>query len=587
MKKSIVFIVIIFIVSCTFQPAVKETGIQIHDIQGCAHLSPLNGMRIYEVQGVVTHKSNNGFTMQSSSPDEKACTSEAIFVFTKTYPQVSVADLVSVSGLVEEFQPGEPDDHNLTITEIIDPEIRIVHHDSAMPQAVVLDHASIPDQVIENDGFRDFDIREDGMDYYESLESMLVEIDQAIVVAPRNRYNEIVVVPEELLSKNIVSGLGPILETEYDQNPEFITVKLPASQNDQIGTGAIAENTIIGILDYSFGLYKILCFSQVNFSSNQKEIGQFFHQLDGLSMASYNVNNLSRFGDDNRVRSVAHQIVDDLDSPYLIVLHEIMDDSGNVNDGVVTAEITLDLLVTEIRNAGGPDYAYSDSPPEDGKDGGIEGGNIRSVLLYRLGQDIQLEYVTPEIDEIKYKDGKFTVPANPYRIGKSSEAFFGSRKPPVWLMSVEGRQVFVIGVHLISKSENSPNWGDLQPPVHPNDQKRDDQARYIQTFVASIIDLNDEIPIILAGDLNSDPWATTMAQIMGNSLIDAGIVNSVDYNYSYIFEGNAQQLDYILINQNLSEVVKHSQIIHINTSHDESNQISDHDPVIAVFDLSP
>ena len=589
MKKTIILSVltVILIASCSFQPTTQEMGLQIHDIQGCAHISPVNGRRVSGVQGVVTHKSTNGFTMQSTSPDEKECTSEAIFVFTETYPKVIVGDLVSVSGLVEEFQPGKPEDHNLTLTEIVHPDVGVIIHDAAMPHSVVLDQSEVPDQVIENDEFRDFDIREDGLDYYESLESMLVEIDQAIVVAPRNQYNEIVVIPEPFIDKNQLIGLGPIIETEYDQNPEIITVKLPVNQNDQIGTGAIAEDKIVGILDYSYGLYKVISFTQVNFSSSQMEVGRFFHHMGGLSLASYNVNNLSRFGDENKVRRVAHQIVDHLDSPHIIILHEIMDDSGSTDDGVVNAGITLDLLVNEIRKAGGPDYAYSDAPPEDGKDGGIDGGNIRSVLLYRLDQDIQLETVSPEIDAISYKNDKFVMPANPLRIGIKSEAFWGSRKPPVWLLSMNGKQVFVIGVHLISQGENSPNWGNLQPPVHPNDQKRDDQARFIQTFVSTLIDLDAETPVIVAGDLNTDPWSTTMGLLKGDNLIDLTDVDSDAYTYSYIFGGNAQQLDYVLFNKNLTGGVKHSEIVHFNTSYDESNQISDHDAIIAVFDLKP
>jgi len=207
------------------------------------------------------------------------------------------------------------------------------------------------------------------------------------------------------------------------------------------------------------------------------------------------------------------------------------------------------------------------------------------VLLFRTDQNIRLEAISSGKNEISYQGGEFLVPSNPFRIGTSTNAFSGSRKPSVWLLNVDDKQLFVIGAHLISQGENSPNWGNIQPPVHPKDQKRYDQAAYLQMFTNKLVFLNGATPVIVAGDLNTDPWSESMDQLKGSTLFDTTELISDTDRFTYIFEGNAQQLDYILINRNLSALVKDSQVIHINSTYDKDNQISDHDPVIAVIDL--
>jgi hypothetical protein len=49
--------------------------------------------------------------------------------------------------------------------------------------------------------------------------------------------------------------------------------------------------------------------------------------------------------------------------------------------------------------------------------------------------------------------------------------------------------------------------------------------------------------------------------------------------YSYIFEGNSFQFDYILIDQALGKRVLNYKILHINTSYSQESRFSDHDPV--------
>ena len=45
------------------------TGKRIHDAQGAAHISPLNGDRLAAVPGIVTALRTNGFYFQDPQPD--------------------------------------------------------------------------------------------------------------------------------------------------------------------------------------------------------------------------------------------------------------------------------------------------------------------------------------------------------------------------------------------------------------------------------------------------------------------------------------------------------------------------------------
>src|SRR3954452_15110104 len=57
-------------------PAEPPVDAKIHDIQGAAHRSPLEGKRVTNVTGVVTAVSSNGFWFQDPQPDDNPATSE-------------------------------------------------------------------------------------------------------------------------------------------------------------------------------------------------------------------------------------------------------------------------------------------------------------------------------------------------------------------------------------------------------------------------------------------------------------------------------------------------------------------------------
>jgi hypothetical protein len=64
--------------------ATPAAASKIHDIQGSAHISPLNGQPVIGVPRIVTALKSNGFYMQDPNPDANDATSEGIFVYRRS-----------------------------------------------------------------------------------------------------------------------------------------------------------------------------------------------------------------------------------------------------------------------------------------------------------------------------------------------------------------------------------------------------------------------------------------------------------------------------------------------------------------------
>ena len=572
--------IVLLVTSCSEN---LTNDLDIHDIQGCSHISPFNGKNVRNIEGVVTHKYDNGFSMQSITPDNVPCTSEGIFVFTGDYSEVMPGELVNVNGKIVEFVAGKTANFNLSRTELHNPIITIISSGTEMPMPIRIGGGSgrRPYTVIEDDQLSQFDIESDGLDYYESLEFMLIEVKDGLVVGPRNQFNEVVILPTSEISQNLTSHSGALIGSEIDLNPEKIMVKLPTYFDQQVNLGDSTTSSMIGIMDYSYGNYKIFTVNDISFQTKNNFYEPFQRNEQKLTIASYNLENLSLYDNKSRFSAIAKQIVQSLDSPDILVLHEVMDDSGTVDDGIVKASKTIKLLVDEILKKGGPTYYFSDNPPENNQDGGIDGGNIRTIILYRIDRGLLLENPDQMLAGISYSDGYFSISKNPFRFGTSAEAFITARKPAIWLFRQNEFQFFVVGVHLTSQGANSPLWGSQQPQLKPEEEKRIEQARIVSVFTSRIISQDPNVPIFIAGDMNDNPWSKTLKALEGEEFVNCGVLDESNEQYSYIFEGIAQQLDYIFLNKSQIDIHTNCQFIHMNTFYDAAKQISDHDAVIA------
>lgn len=101
-----------------------------------------------------------------------------------------------------------------------------------------------------------------------------------------------------------------------------------------------------------------------------------------LAVATYNVENLDPGDPQEKFDALAAAVVHNLASPDIVALEEIQDNNGAKNDGTVAADQTVKKFTDAIVAAGGPAYEWRSIDPEDKKDGGEPGGNIRQVFLF-------------------------------------------------------------------------------------------------------------------------------------------------------------------------------------------------------------
>lgn len=561
---------ILLLNSCSAAPSQlinpsSSENTQIHDIQGCSHSSPYLGKKVTAVHGIVTWKDDQGFFIEDTTPDAKECSSEAVYVFTKDYSHFIPGDFVAVDGVVDEFTPDPSTSDELTNTEIKSSTITLISTENDLPAPIRIGNGGRipPDTKIEDDAFSSFDPDTDGIDFYESLEGMRVEIDNASVVGPENAYREVEIIPGESRSKNIISSQGALIATEADVNPERIVLVLPNSYKKEVNLGDHIDGAVIGILTYAYGNYEIIETNMPTISPNKIKPPalQPITKSDQLRVATYNVENFSRF-DSTRMDKISAQIVKSLGSPDILLLEEIQDDSGSEDDGTTSASKTLEELSQKIVSYGGPEYAFLDSPQQNDSSGGVGGGNIRTVILYRTDRGVKLVK-----DQIKIT-------------GQNLSAFTNSRIPIVGKFIFHDQSVIVIGVHLISNNANSPLFGSSQPIKQPDEAKKIAQAQWLATFAANLKKTNPNSFVVIGGDFNDTPDSATLSTLQKAGFTDAANYVPVSERYSLLFEGNAYLYDQILVSEDEHFVIDNSTPIHINTYMNDNEQISDHDPFV-------
>ncbi|MCW5852124.1 MAG: hypothetical protein KIT87_18770 [Anaerolineae bacterium] len=570
---------------------------RIHTVQGAAHRSPYVGVRV-SVPGIVTAKAANGFWLQDPEPDNDPATSEGLFVFTSSAPQVSVADQVRVEGTVTEFRSGGASSTNLSLTEITSPRVQVVATAQPIPTAVVigLGGRMPPTSVIEDDVSGDvetggvFDPASDGIDFYESLEGMLVQVDNALAVSPMTRFGEVAVVPDNGSWATGLSSRGALVIRAGDFNPERILVDDTLVANPPpIAVGARFTAPIVGVMDYTFGNFKLFNTNPLNATGGVTPEVVDTPTANQLTIASYNVLNLDPTDPPSKFDDIAEQIVNDLRAPDILNLPEIQDNTGPADNGVVDAGLTYSLLIAAIQRAGGPTYQYRDIPPINDQEGGEPGGNIRVGFLFRADRGVRFvdrpggDSTTP-VDVVAGADGP-QLTASPGRIDPTNPAWNASRRPLVGEFEFNGHRLFVIGNHFVSKTGDQPLFGRFQPPQLVSEAQRIQQAQAVNQFVERILALDANANVVVLGDLNDFQFTPTLQTVAGVALTNLTDMLPENERYSYIFDGNGQTLDHILVSANLVGTLAEHKPVHINAEFPV--QVSDHDPTLARFTLAP
>jgi predicted extracellular nuclease len=586
--------------SCTVNVNVAPagTGARIREIQGAAHLSPRNGQSVSSVPGIVTGVRSNGFYIQDPSPDANDATSEGIFVFTNSAPTVSVGQSVQVSGTVQEFRAGGSDGlSNLTITELVSPAVTVLSSGNPLPAPILLGAGgrAIPTATIDNDSSGSvetsgtFDAATDAIDFFESLEGMLVRVNNAVASGPTNSFGEISVLADNGAGSALRTARGGIVVNANDFNPERLILDDGFVTTPTVNTGD-GFATLTAVVDYSFGNFKLNITSVPAVIDNglAAESTSIVGTPAGLTIASYNVENLAANNPPAKFAALAGQIVNNLNAPDIVALMEVQDNNGATNNGVVDASLTISTLTSAIQSAGGPAYQYRSINPADGQDGGEPGGNIRVGFLFnpaRVSFVDRAGGTATAATTVVNGGGGPQLSFSPGRISPTNAAFSNSRKPLAGEFLFNGRRLFLIANHFNSKGGDDPLFGRFQPPVRSSEVQRHQQATIVNGFVKSILAIDANASVVVLGDLNDFEFSDTLALVKdGGALV--GLIDTLPANerYTYVFDGNSQVLDHILASPALAGFASPVlDIVHANAEF--GNQTSDHDPDIVRFTL--
>jgi uncharacterized protein len=570
----------------SFEYVIQEGPIRIHDIQGARHYSMLDGKNVTDVEGVVTYvDSTSRFYIQDLQGDDNPKTSDGILVY-KTGHGKKVGDLVKVTGTVVEYYGEGYDDKretDLTTTQIEASTITVIGTAKVPAPIVIGEDRVAPTEIIDNDSFGVFDPEQDGIDFYESLEGMLVQVKDAKILAPQKN-GELQVVPGNVATNTDAGGLR-ITATDY--NPEKIAIDINSS-SFVAKMGDRFEGAINGVVNYGYGNYKILAkkaeLPTFVEGTTERETTKITPEEDKLTIASYNVENFSTKTSAEKVGRVAEAIVANMKKPDIIGLVEVQDNDGDTNSGTVDATESAQKLINQVVALGGPEYVYTDIAPVDREDGGAPGGNIRVGFLYNP-ERVSLTPGTKgsATDAVGFENGKLTL--NPGRIDPTNPAFESSRKPLAAQFEFQGKSVIVVANHFNSKGGDQPLFGKNQPPFLGSEAQRLEIAKIVNGFVRDIKSKDANANVVLLGDFNDFEFTPALKTVKGQELVNMIEKVPAGERYTYSFNGNAQVLDHILVSKNM-EANTTVDIVNINSGFmEEHGRASDHDPVIIQTEL--
>jgi hypothetical protein len=581
----------------------------IHDIQGTGFLSPQNGQAVTNVPGIVTGVraagSSKGYWIQDPSPDSDPATSEGIFVFTSSAPTVAAGDSVLVSGKVQEFYPlasgtTAATTSNLSITEIDQTSVSVLSSGNALPAAIVLGPGTVPDAYAPDLGGGNIESTpvqpaRSALDFYESVEGMRVEVDNARVVGPSDSFGE-----EYITTKpgQDASYRGGTLLTAENATPSGrLEVVAANGSNPEVSVGDVFTGATVGPLDYSqFGGYFIAATTLG--AVQDHHLAPVVATAPGkkqLSIATYNVENLAPGDPDSKYQALATGIVTNLASPDIIAVEEVQDNDGATDDGVVAADQTIGKLTAAVIAAGGPHYDSREIDPANDQDGGQPGGNIRVVFLYNPALVTFVDAGAATVNrtttgtQVVKQKGEPALTLSPGRIDPANAVWSASRKPLVGEFEFNGQDVFVIANHFDAKLGDQSQDGRFQFPAQSSAVQRAGQALAEHNFIGQILKIDKKADVVVVGDLNDYQFSPALSVLETGTADGSGTSTLTDLittlpanqQYTYDFDGVSEVLDHILVSSGVGKFTY--QVVHLNAEF--ANQVSDHDP--QVVDLKP
>lgn len=596
-------------------------ALAISRIQGDGPLSPYDGKRVV-TEGIVTaRRFNNGFFLQAANDDGDPATSDAIFVFTGAAPpaEAAVGNRVRVTATVDEFVPAS-NPNQLSITELVSVErVDVLDTGVALPAPVELTAAELSPAATPAT--------------LERFEAMRVRVAGAVAISPAGGTIDeddalsftdgvfhVVLpgVPRPFREPGIgVLDAFPIpagkQPPRFDTNPERLMIR----SRGQIGAAPLAVDVgaqltdLAGVLDYNSGTWALLPdpATPPTVSGGMTPRAVEDAAPEDVTVAGFNLLRLfDEIADgngaptikpdalDRRLTKAARAICDYLKAPDIL--------------GVVEVENlrVLGLLAERINATCPRAPAYAPYLVEGNDVGGIDVGFL-----------VATREVAPGTPRVAVQDvtqfGKDATFANP----DGTTSLLNDR-PPLRLRAVVNHAngarfpLTVIANHLRSLKDmdaltpGANGWSTDGERVRA---KRAAQAAYLAGLVQRFQQDDPAEKIVLLGDFNAfefnDGYVDVLGIVKGEEAPAEQVVTYVDSplttplidgsqliadpaeRYSYVFDGNAQTLDHVLVNEALVLAADLLQVDHarINADFDvvdfgdaaKPTRVSDHDPV--------
>jgi uncharacterized protein len=599
--------------SCTLTVTVEPPNVPIYELQGSGHTSPYAGTQ-QRTTGIVTVLLGSGFFMQDATGDGNPATSDGMFVFVSSAitRTLSPGDRVEVSGTVVEFKRADRP-RDLGLTEFSPATVTKLGTGVVPAAATISDR---PDTVLFPTG----------ADEFERLEGMLVSVPGAKVVAPTNDFGELSVVASGDHGSTTPNGnliVSPLAMDMVDYNPERIMVDDESRQpgaagvrfnNPQVAVtvGDTASGPIVGALDYQFSNYRI----QTNHALSSV--------LAGSPAPTGNVANVpSTEPFEARIASFnVENLFDCVNDPN-------KEDTASCNAAALAAlETKLAKLARGFeQELGSPEIAIVEETENSlvlngDADGEVPGTNIQALLPRLVGNWAAASFDASDVRSIEvafiYNTDRVSLNDVYLSTTKLPDGglFSGDadtrpgREPLVGHFTVDDLDLIVVGNHFKSKggpqfgvdpfeAGDDPLYGAFQPPTRWTElQTRHAQADYVRDLVDLLLAPAPDARILVGGDLNDFAFGEpgegthTIARI-AQSASDPlhNLVDDVPASerYSFIFEGNSQVLDHMLVNGALGSRVRGQGFAHFNIDYPDSfglnpatvTHVSDHDPLFA------
>lgn len=611
----------------------------IHDIQGPGASSPIVGSTV-TTRGIVTGVKSNGFFIQAADAEVDAdpATSEGILVFTSSAPPAAavIGALVQVSGTVTEFVPAA-DPLQPPLTELTTPTVTQISTGNPLPSAVPLS-ASFPSPSGPHDQL-------------ERVEGMRVSIASLTVVGPsEGSINE----PNATATSNgrfhgVVTGVArPFRETgipapdpaptgsippipRWDANPERVAVDSDAVNAQpaiNVKSGDVVTS-LVGPLDYGFRTYT-LCPDGTT-TADVTPAGALATTVaaaagNEITIASYN---LQRFFDtvddpaitepvltagafDTRLGKASRAIREHLRFPDILGVQEV--------ENLSTLQALAARISSDALAASQPDPLYIAYLVEGNDVGGIDiGFLVKTATVGGATPRVSVGSVTQVGATTSWTD-----PA-------TGTAALLNDRPPLALAATVARapgitfDVVVVNNHLRSLVGINDETGTPVTTGERVRRKRQVQADFLAQYLQSRLTTTPGEHLVVIGDLNAfefnDGYQDTLGTISGtpspdnqtavcatcavapntgdgSDQLNPDLVNLVAtpppaQRYSYVEDGNAQNLDHALLATGVVADTSARRIEHARIGADypetERNnaatalRVSDHDPLVAYF----